>query len=71
MVLNWIKLVASVGDVVLRQDTSDCLIVSVGFHDCLEGSVELCEDGSREKSCLEFVMGLLLYMSSSEGNILC
>ena len=71
MVLNYMKLFASVDDMVLRQDTSNCLISSVGFSDCLEGSIELCEHGSGEESCLEFVEGLLLSMSTSEGNIFC
>ena len=71
MVLNWMKLFASVDDVVLRQDTSNCLIARISFHDCLESSIKLSEDGSREESCLELVEGLLLCMSTSEGNIFC
>ena len=46
MVLNWMKLLASVDDVVLRQDTSNSLIASISFHDCLKGSIELGEEGS-------------------------
>ena len=71
MVLHWMMLFASVDNVVLRQDTSNCLIARVGFYDCLEESIELCEERSGEESCSEFVEGLLLCMSPSEGNILC
>ena len=46
MVLNWMKLLASIDDMVLRQDTSNCLIASFGFHNYLKGSIELGEDGS-------------------------
>ena len=46
IVLNWMKLLASVDDVVLRQDTSNCLIASISFHDCLNSSIKLGEDGS-------------------------
>ena len=70
-VLNWMKLVASIDDMVLRQDTSDCLIASISFHDCHKGSIELGEDGSGDECCSEFVEGLLLCMSPSEGNIFC
>ena len=45
-VLNWMYLLASVDNVVLRQDTSNCLIGGINFHDCLKVSVELVEDGS-------------------------
>ena len=45
MVLNWMKLFASLDDVILRQDTINCLIASISFHDCLQGSIELREDG--------------------------
>ena len=45
MVRNWMKLLASVDDMVLRQDTSDCLIASISFHNCLKGSIKLGEDG--------------------------
>ena len=31
--------------------------------------MEFGEDGSREDLCLEFVVGLLLFMSPGEGNI--
>ena len=46
IVLNWMKLLASVDDVVLRQDTSNCLIASIRFYDCLKGSIKLGKDGS-------------------------
>ena len=46
MVLNWMKLLVSVDNVILREDTSNGLITSIGFHDCLESSVELGKDGS-------------------------
>ena len=45
MVGNWMKVLASVDDVVLRHDTSNCLIAGISFHDCVEGSIELGEDG--------------------------
>ena len=71
VVLNWMKLLASVHDMVLRQDASNCLIASLSFHDCFEGSIELGEDGSGEESCSEFVVRLLLCMFTGEGNIFC
>ena len=40
VILNQIKLLESVDDMVLRQDTSNCLIASIGFYDCLKGSIE-------------------------------
>ena len=46
MVLNWMKLLASVDDIVLRQDTSYCLIANISFYDCIKGSMQLGEDGS-------------------------
>ena len=63
------KLFASADDMVLRQDTSNCLIASVSFHDCLKGSIEMCENGSGEESFLEFGKVLVLCMSPSEGDI--
>ena len=71
MVLNWMNLLASVDNVVLRQDTRNCLITSISFHDCLQGSVELLEDGSGEESYLKFVEDLLLYMSLGKADIFC
>ena len=65
------ELLASVDAMVLRLDTSNCLIDSIGFHDCFKGSIELGEDESTEKSCSEFVKGLLLCISTSEENIVC
>ena len=35
-----------VGDVVLRQDTSNSLIASIDFHNCIKVSIELAKDGS-------------------------
>ena len=46
MILKWIKLLASGDDMVLREDTSNCLIASIGFYDCRKGSIKLDEDGS-------------------------
>ena len=43
---DYIDLFAYVDDMVLRKDTSNCLIATIGFHNCLEGSIELDEDGS-------------------------
>ena len=71
MVRNWIKLLASVDDMVLRQDTSNCLIASIGFHNCVKDSIELGEDGGLEESCSELVEVLLLGMSPNEENIFC
>ena len=65
------KLLASANNVVLRQDTSSCLIAGIGFHDRLEGSIEVGEDCSVEESCWEFIIGLLLCVSSSEGTVFC
>ena len=69
MVHDRVKLFHSVDLVVLRQDACYCLVAGIGFHDCLEFSVELSEDGSGEESCSKFVKGLLLLISPSEGNI--
>ena len=65
------KLFASVDRVVLKQETSNGLVASIAFYNCLEVSVELGEDGSRQESCLQFITALWLYMSPSEGNIFC
>ena len=43
MVLNWIELFTSVDEVILRQDTGNCLIASIGFYNDLEISIELGE----------------------------
>ena len=64
------KLFVSIDDLVLRQNTNNCLITSVGFHKCLKGSVKLGEDESLEESCSKFIEGLLLGISTSEKNIL-
>ena len=46
MVLHWMKLLASVDNMVLRQDTSNCLIASISLYNCVEDSVKLGNDGS-------------------------
>ena len=46
VVLDWMKLFASVGNVVLGWDASNCLIASIGFHNCSKDSIELGDDGS-------------------------
>ena len=46
MVRNWMQVLVYVEDVVLREDTSNCLIACISFHDCLKGSIKLGEDGS-------------------------
>ena len=69
MVRQWMKLLASVDDMVLRQYTSNSLVASITIHKCLEGSIEFGEDGSWEKSCLDFVKGLLLCIFLREWNI--
>ena len=68
-VLDGVKLLYSVGLMVLRQDAGYCLVTGISFHDCLEVSVEFSEDGSGEESLSKFVEGLLLLISPSKGNI--
>ena len=46
VVLNWIKLLASVNNMILRQDTSNWLIAPSGFRRSRKVSIELGEDGS-------------------------
>ena len=46
VVLDWLKLFTSVDEVALRKEASNCSIASIGFLDCLEGSIKLCVDGS-------------------------
>ena len=46
VVLNWMKRLASIDDMVLRQDASNILIASISLHDCLKHSIDLGEDGS-------------------------
>ena len=46
VVRNWMKLLAYVDNVVLRQDTSNCLIASISFHDWSKGSIKLDVDRS-------------------------
>ena len=71
MVLNWIKMLASIDDVILRQDPSNCLIASSWLNDCVEHSIKVGDDGSREELWSQVVAGLLLCMSLCEWNILC
>ena len=71
VILNWVELFASFNNMVLRQDTSNCLILSIRTHDCLVGSVELGADGSGVGCCLEFVEGLSYCVSPCEGKIFC
>ena len=40
VVLKQIKMFACIDDMVLTQDTINCIITSIGFHDCLEISIE-------------------------------
>ena len=47
MVLDGVKLLCSVDNVVLRQDTCDSLIASIGFHNGLKGTIELRKDRGR------------------------
>ena len=63
-------LFAFVTDVVLKQDTNNTYFSSISLYDCLSSSVELGEKRSWQKSCGKFVNGLLLYIYSSERNIL-
>ena len=49
MVLDWMKLLASVDDMILRQDTSSRLLASIGFHNCLMCFIKLSENGSWEE----------------------
>ena len=69
MVIHWIKLLAFVDNIVLGQDASYCQIACINNYDYLERLIELCEDRSSKEYYPEFVAGLLLSMSSSEGNI--
>ena len=51
VVRDGVKLLCSVDNVVLRQDTCNSLITGISFHDGLKGTVELCEDrGGSESS---------------------
>ena len=46
MELNMVELFVSIDDLICRKDTSYNLIASIGFHNSLERSVALGEDGS-------------------------
>ena len=51
VVLDGVKLLCSVDNVVLRQDTCNSLIAGISCHDGLKGTVELCKDrGGSESS---------------------
>ena len=51
VVLDGVELLNSVDDVVLRQDACDCMVAGIGFHNSLEGTIELREDrGGYESS---------------------
>ena len=69
MVLNGVKLLCSIDLVVLKQDAGYCLVAGISFHDCLEVSVVLVEDGSGEELFSKFVKVLLLLISPSERDI--
>ena len=43
MILNRIELLDTIGDIVLAEDTGDCLVASICFNDSFESAVELCE----------------------------
>ena len=46
VVRNWVKLLACVDDIVLRQDASSCLVVGISFHNCLACSIKWSAYGS-------------------------
>ena len=71
VVLNWMKLLASVDVLALGHDTNNCLVASISVYDSFKGSIKLGKDEGREESCSKFVKGLPLCKSPSEGNILC
>ena len=68
--LNRVMLLCPVNLVVMRNDAGYCLVAPIGFHDCLEVSIELDEDGRGVEFFLNCVKGLLLLLSLSEGHIL-
>ena len=43
VVLDRVKLLCSVDNVVLRQDTCNGLLAGISFHNSLKGTIELCE----------------------------
>ena len=47
VVLDGVKLLCSVDNVVLRQDTGNSLIAGISLHNGLKGMVELCENSGR------------------------
>ena len=59
MVLNWMELYLSFDDRILGHDTSNGWIARVDFRDCLERSIEFCNDGGCKESCMTFVDGFL------------
>ena len=44
MALKWMELLPYVYDVVLRQDTRNCLLASLSFDNCLQGFMQLSEE---------------------------
>ena len=70
MVLNRVKLLNSVLDVVLTEDTSYSLVTSIGFHDRSECMIPLREYGGRHELLAEVVKGLLLFVVPREWYVL-
>jgi len=62
VVCNRVKLLCPINDMILRQDAGYSLVAGIGFHYCLEGSIELCEDRCGHKLFPQFVEGLLLLL---------
>lgn len=60
---NWVKLLCSIDDVILAQDTSYCLVMVISFYNCVQGSMELGEDGSVHELLIEVLEGLLLLVA--------
>jgi len=55
VVFKRVKLLSSINDMVLRQDAHYMLIAGIGFHYCLEGSVELYHNRCRDELFVQFV----------------
>ena len=69
MVLNWMKVFPFIDDMVLRQDTSNCLCASISLQSCFKSLIKFANDWWLVDSCLKFVKGLLVYISACEENI--
>jgi len=69
MIFNRVELLDAIGDVVLSEDTGDCLVASIFFNDSFESAVKLCEDRSREEALPEFVKSSLLSFFPREGKV--